>query len=172
MEFENLARDRYSVRKLVDKPVEEEKITAILEAARRAPTAVNKQPQRILVLQDARSMERLKQCTTYTFGAPMAMVVCYHKEEAWVRSYDNYNSGVIDASIVGTHLMLAVHNFGLGTTWVGHFDPAVFRRDFQIPEHIEPVVIFPMGYPASDSHPSPKHDKRRPLTETVVYGRF
>ncbi|MCL1979840.1 MAG: nitroreductase family protein [Proteobacteria bacterium] len=171
MEFGQLIKDRYSVRKFSSQPVEESKVTAILNAARLAPTAVNKQPQRILVLRGA-SMEKLKDCTPYTFNAPMALALCYNRDEAWVRAYDNDNSGLIDAAIVGTHLMLAVHDIGLGATWVGHFDPAAFRQIYHLPANIEPVALFPIGYPAPEAKPAHLHEKRRSLEETVVYDRF
>ena len=172
MEYSQLIKERYSVRKLDSRPVEEEKIAAILEAARVAPTAVNKQPQRILVLRDDQSMEKLKECTPYTFNAPMALAVCCNRDEAWVRPYDNYNSGVIDASVIGTHIMLAIHDLGLGSTWIGHFDPVMFRKLYNLPDNIEPVVVFPIGYLAPEAKPAHLHEKRRPLEETVVYESF
>lgn len=172
MEYRSLIGQRYSVRKFSNLQVEDGVVQAILEAARLAPTAVNKQPQRILVLRGEESMDKLKTCTPYTFHAPMAMAVCCHVGEAWVRPYDNYNSGVIDAAIVATHIMLAAHDLGLGSTWVGHFDPAEFRRVFNLPDHMEPVAVFPLGYPAADARPSPQHEKRRPIEETVVYDSF
>ena len=171
MEFDTLIRERYSVRKFTSQPVEESKVTAILEAARAAPTAVNKQPQRIVVLR-GESMEKLKDCTPYTFNAPMALAFCCNRDEAWVRPYDGDNSAIIDAAIVGTHIMLAVHNIGLGSTWVGHFDPAAFRKMCNLPDNIEPVALFPIGYPAPDAKPAPPHEKRRPLEGTVVYESF
>ena len=172
MEYSQLIKDRYSVRKLGSQSVEEDKVKAILEAARVSPTAVNKQPQRLLVLRSPESMAKLKECTPYSFGAPMAIAVCCNWDEAWVRPYDNYNSGVIDAAVVGTHIMLAVHDLGLGSTWVGHFDPVLFREKFNLPENIEPVVVFPIGYPAPEAKPAHLHAKRRPLEETVVYESF
>jgi nitroreductase len=172
MEYSSLIKERYSVRKFSAQPVGQSTIDAILEAARVAPTAVNKQPQRILVIQGAEGMEKLKLCTPYTFDAPMALAVCCNMDEAWVRPYDNYNAGFIDASIVGAHIMLAVHDLGLGSTWVGYFDPAVFRKSFNLPANIEPVALFPIGYLAPDARPSHLHAKRRPLEETVVYDSF
>ncbi|CAK7006401.1 MAG: Albonoursin synthase [Desulfovibrio sp.] len=172
MEYAQLIKERYSVRKLSDRPVEEEKIAAILEAARVAPTAVNKQPQRLLVIRNAEGMEKLKACTPYTFGAPMAIAVCCNHDEAWVRPFDQYNSAVIDASVVATQVMLAIHDLGLGSTWVGHFDPAAFRKAFNLPGNIEPVAVFPIGYLAPDAKPAHLHEKRRPLEETVVYETF
>ena len=102
----------------------------------------------------------------------MALIVCRRKDEAWVRPCDGDNSGVVDASIVGTHIMPAAHGLGLGTTWVGHFDPPVLRRAFNLPDDMEPVAIFPLGYPAADAKPPHLHGKRRPVADTVVYESF
>ncbi len=172
MEYNQLIKERYSVRKFSPQPVEEAALAAILEAARLAPTAVNKQPQRILVLRDPADMEKLKTCTPFTFHAPMALAVCCNRDEAWVRPYDGYNSAVIDAAIVGTHIMLAAHNLGLGSTWVGHFDPVVFRKAFRLPDNVDPVALFPIGHPAPEARPTPQHQSRRALAETVVYDSF
>lgn len=172
MEYGRLIKERYSVRKFSPQAVEESKLAAILEAARVAPTAANKQPYRILVIRNAEGMEKLRACTPYTFDAPMALAVCCNTDEAWVRPFDSYNAGVIDASIVGTQIMLAVHDIGLGSTWVGHFDPVAFRRNFNLPANIEPVALFPIGYLAPTAKPAHLHEKRRPLEETVLYDTF
>ena len=172
MEFAQLIAERYSVRKFSAEPVSESDIQAILEAARLAPTACNKQPCRVLVLQTPESMARLKHCATYTFDAPMAIAVCGVTSEAWVRPYDQDNAFVVDAAIIGSHIMLAVHNLGLGSTWVGHFDPSAFRNLFKLPPNVTPVAIFPIGHPAPDARPSPMHGKRRDLNELVVRETF
>ena len=106
MEFLELAQKRYSVRSFSQRPVEQEKLEKVLEAGRLAPTATNAQPQRILVLQGQEEMNRRGQCTKFTFGAPMALVVCADKEAAWVRGCDGKNHAEIDACIVATHMML------------------------------------------------------------------
>lgn len=171
MEYSQLVKERYSVRKLSDQPVDETKLAAILEAARVAPTAKNTQPQRLLVIKTPEGMEKLKKAAS-TFNAPMAIIVCTNHDEAWIRPYDNYDSSVIDASIVGTHIMLAIHNEGLGSTWIGYFNPEVVREEFKLPANIEPVAIFPVGYIAPDAKPAHLHEKRRPFAETVVYESF
>ena len=79
MEFDQLLKERYSVRKFSNQKVEKEKIDKILEAARIAPTAVNYQPQRILVVEDPDNLAKLKECTKYHFHAPLAMILCYDK---------------------------------------------------------------------------------------------
>ena len=172
MEFEKLVRERYSVRKFDGRPVGEADLAAILEAARVAPTAVNKQPFRLLVLKTPESMAKLAECTKYTFGAPLAVIVCARADEAWVRPIDQDNAAVVDAAIVGAHIMLAAHDRGLGSTWVGFFDPAAVRARFNLPAELVPVAAFPIGHPAADATPSPKHAQRRELAELVQYETF
>lgn len=172
MDFSQLIAERYSVRKFSSEPVSEKDVQAILEAARLAPTACNKQPCRVLLLEKPESIARLKHCTTYTFDAPLVLAVCGVTDEAWVRPFDQANASIVDASILGTHIMLAVHDLGLGSTWVGHFDPAVFRVLFNLPANVVPVALFPIGHPASDARPSPMHAQRRELEELVVREKF
>ncbi|WP_028857677.1 nitroreductase family protein [Psychrilyobacter atlanticus] len=172
MDFLELAKKRYSVRKFRDKKVEKEKIDLILEAGRLAPTAVNYQPQRILVLESDESLEKLKECSKYHFDAPLAILVCYDNTVSWKRRYDDKDMGEVDASIVATQMMLEITNLNLGTTWVGHFDPQKIRDIFSLPENIIPVALFPVGYPHEKSVPHQLHEKRLEISETVVYDSF
>ena len=87
-DFLSLAKRRYSVRKFIDKPLEQEVIDKILQAGYVAPTGCNYQPQRILVINSEESIQKLRKCTKCHFDAPTAMLVCYNKDECWVRKYD------------------------------------------------------------------------------------
>ena len=100
------------------------------------------------------------------------MLVCYNKNESWVRKYDNALSAPVDAAIVTTHMMLAAHNIGVGSCWVMHFDPQAMRENFNIPEEVEPVALLVMGYPAEDAQVHPFHEASRPLDEVVFYEKF
>lgn len=172
MDFLNLAKERYSVRKFSNKKIEAEKTNLILEAGKLAPTACNFQPQRILVIEDEKGLNELKKCTPYHFDAPLAILICYDNTVSWKRKYDNKDSGDIDASIVTTHMMLEVANLGLGTTWVGHFDPELIKTAFKLPENIIPVALLPIGYPSEDYRPNPNHEKRYDFNKTVFYNSF
>ena len=173
MEFNTLAKNRYSTRRFnIDKKVEKEKIDMIIEAGYVAPTAGNKQPQRVLVLEDSKSLDLLKQCTNCHFNAPLAMIICYEKDQCWVREYDLVNSGVVDASIVATHMMLQAFELGIGSTWVMHYNPNILKQVFEIPDHIESVAILVMGYPREDDHPSPRHQTYADLDHLVHYEHF
>ena len=172
MDFLKLATDRYSVRKFADKPIEKEVIDKILEAARVAPTGCNYQPHRILVINNEKTLEKLKECTRCHFDAPCAMLICYNSDECWTRPYDGNKSGIVDASIVTTHLMLQASELGIGSTWVMHFNPFRMREEFAIPENIEPVALLVMGYPAPDAVPNERHSVYRPTDENVFFNNF
>ena len=171
-EFMRLAADRFSVRKFDGRSVEPETLEAVLRAGQLAPTACNLQPQRILVINSEDGLARLRKCTHCHFEAPAALLVCHDKEACWKRSYDGKPSGDIDASIVTTHMMLAAAALGVGTTWVMHFDPEAVRREFSVPERLEPTALLVMGYPAEDAEPYPGHLARKKLEETVFYNEF
>ena len=172
MDFAKLAEERYSVRKFDVRPVEREKAEAVLRAGRIAPTACNNQPQRILVVDDADGMAKLKKCTSYTFGAPMAFIICFDTAQSWIRPFDGDNSGVVDASIATTHMMLQAADLGLGTTWVGYFDPAKVVKEFRLPENLVPVAVLPLGYPAADAKRHSGHFEKAPPEKIVYYRDF
>lgn len=172
MAFIDLAAERYSVRKFSERSVEQEKIDLILKAAQLAPTACNNQPQRILVMQSDSALSKLKECTNYHFHAPLAFLICYDSTVSWKRSFDGDDSGEVDASIVTTQMMLQAAEIGLGTTWVGYFNPEKTREIFGLPENYVPVAILPTGYPADNAVPSANHSKRYPIEQTVWYDTF
>ena len=98
MDFAKLAAERYSLRKFSDRPVEAEKLSAVLEAGRNAPTAHNLQPQRIFVLQSSEALEKVDGCTGAHFHPPVMLLVAYDPEAAWKREDDGKNHGEIDAA--------------------------------------------------------------------------
>ncbi len=172
MDFLKLATDRYSVRKFADKPVEKEAVDKILAAAHVAPTGCNYQPHKILVINSEEALAKLKECTRCHFDAPCAMLVCYNSDECWTRPYDGSQSGVVDASIVTTHMMLRAWELGIGSTWVMHFNPFKMREEFAVPENFVPVALLVMGYPSPDALPNERHTVYRPIEETVFYNEF
>jgi len=172
MEFIQLAKDRYSLRQFSDKPVEKQKLDCVLEAGRLAPTACNNQPHRILVIESKEALAKLRESTPCHFNAPVALLVCYDRAATWKRPFDGQDSGDIDASIVTTQMMLQASELGLGTTWVGYFDPALIVKVFGLPETIVPVALLPLGYPAAEAMPNVLHNQRKSLDELVFYNDF
>ena len=173
MNFLQLAKDkRFSVRKFTSQSVEKEKLDLILEAGRIAPTACNYQPQRILVIEDAAALEKLRQCTPCHFDAPVVLMICYDKTTCWRNKTNEMVDGVVDASIVTTQMMLQAAELGLGTTWVGAFNHQKARELFDIPDYLVPVALLPIGYPADEVEPHPWHFKRFDIDHSVFYNSF
>lgn len=168
MSFLELAKKRCSVRKFDSTPVSDAQLATILEAGRVAPTACNIQSQRVIVCQTDDALAKVKACTKYHFDAPLVLVICYNQGKSWKRSdFDGADYGIVDATIVTTHMMLAAADIGLGSTWVGYFDPEKAREVFELADDEQVVAFLPIGTPHPDYRPSPMHDKRLPLAETV-----
>ncbi len=166
MTLNEILTQRYSVRKYSDRPVEPEKLQQILQAASLAPSAVNRQPVRLILVQSPKGLENLEQATSF-YRAPLGIIVCADTTVAWTRELDWKNHADIDASIVTDHMMLKATELGLGTVWICRFDPGRIRQDFALPEHWIPVNILAIGYPAQDSQPSAKHTLRRAPEEYI-----
>jgi nitroreductase len=170
--FFDLAKSRYSVRKYENRAVEAEKLNAILEAGRVAPTAANKQPCIFLVLNNKESIEKLcKACNPH--GAPLAIIICADKNTAWVRPFDKANMVEIDSTIAADHIMMCAQDLGLSSCWITYFDPKIARKEFNIPDNIVPVNILAIGYGADDPQSPDRHTQtRKPLDSIVRYSTF
>mgnify|MGYP000846753995 FL=1 len=172
MDFLTLAKSRCSTRGFAAKRIPGEDLERILEAGRVAPTACNRQPQRIIVVQDPGNILRVQKAYQ-TFGSQCVLIVCQDKRDPLVRPFDGKCSGDLDIGIVCDHMMLAARELGIGSVMVGLFDPAVIRTEFGVPEAIEPTALIVLGYPA-DSFSSPERHQaeRKPLGETVMHERY
>ena len=167
-DFLTLAKERYSVRKFADKPVAQQDIDRILLACQLAPTGCNNQPQHVFVLQSEEAVSKMRKCTKCHFNAPLGMLVCYDVNQSWKRRYDGADSGWVDASIVTTHMMLAAHEIGVGSCWVMYFIPEAVKTEFDLPDHLVPVALLAMGYPAEDAQVNPLHEQTKPIGELVT----
>lgn len=170
MEFQDLIRRRYSVRAYRPDPVEEEKLTRILEAVRLAPTAANRQAFRVMVIQTKGREEELRRVygREWFTQAPLVLAVCALPAEGWVRKFDGWNAAEVDATIAMTHIVLAAAEEGLGTCWIAAFDPGAAREVLGLPVDVVPAAFTPLGYPADSLAPK----KRRPLADLVRRERF
>lgn len=167
MNYTELVKERYSCRKFSDKKVEQEKIDKIVDIAMAAPTATNAQPIKVWVLNSEDAIERVSEATTCMFGTKLVFAVGAKQDLAWVRPFDSKNFAEIDATIVATHIMLGIHDLGLGSTWVGYFNDEVLKSKFPQMKGYDIVALFPTGYPAEDASPAPKHTLSKPKEELI-----
>ena len=170
MTFEKLITARYTQRNYDNKPVEDEKIQKILQAGRVAPTAKNNRPQKVYVVQSSTAMDKLRKLTPCHYNAPLAMIICYDKNQQWHNPTDeSITSGVEDASIVATHMMLQAADLGVHSTWVNMFVPSETQKAFNLPENEVPVLLMMFGYPTASATPAPAHTSKKPLSDTVKF---
>jgi nitroreductase len=172
MDFIELAKLRCSIRSFSDTQVETEKLNYILEAGRVAPTACNRQPQRIIVVRDHENIIKVQKAYK-TFGSQCIMIICRDERESLIRHYDNKCSGDLDIGIVTDHMMLAAREKGIGSVMVGLFDPAIIRKEFNLPQYIQPTALLILGYPENGFlNPSRHSTERKPLNETVMMEKY
>jgi nitroreductase len=164
MTFSELIHERYSVRGYKPDAVSEDQLQRVLEAARAAPTAANRQRFTLIVIHTNGREKELRRIYDKDWFVQPPLVVCacrYPMDPS--RQRKDYTD--VDIGIVVDHLILAAAELGLGTCWIGAFDPAAAREILGLPDEVEPVVFTPLGYP--DAPPRPK--QRKPLSELVRY---
>ena len=169
MEFKEVVKNRYSCKKFRDDKVAAEKIDAILAAGRLAPTAKNLQEQHIYVVQSAEMLAKIDVLTPCRYNAPTVLVVAFDKNNVFTYPGDKRDSGVEDATIVATHMILAAEDEGVDSCWVNFFDPDKAAEALGLPENEEVLMLMDLGYAAEGAGPLPNHDSRKPLTETVTF---
>ncbi len=161
-------KGRKSIRKYSSKPVEQEKLNKILEAARYAPSARNGQPWRILVVRDPVKKAALRkelQAPAYFEEAPVLLAACG-------LDHSVMNNGqikdTIDVSIAMAYAVLEAYELGLGTVWTAGYDGEKMKKALGIPEQYSCVTVIPLGYADEDPDPKP----RKELSELVCYEDF
>jgi len=170
MEFTELIRNRYSVRAYQSKPVEEEKLNIILEAARLAPTATNNQPFQLIIIHTKGREEELSKIyrKDWFVQAPIILCAVGVPSRGWVRSQDKRRYLDVDVAIVMDHVILEATNQGLGTCWIAAFNAQAAKEILHLPDEVEPLIFTPLGYAADQ----PKEKERKSLEELVRYERW
>ena len=166
MEFSELIQKRYSVRAYRPVPVEEDRLHQVLEVARLAPSASNRQPFKIIVIHTAGRETELRRIydKSWFVQAPLLIAACGIPAQNWIRR-DGKNYNDVDVTIAMDHLILAAASLGLGTCWIAAFDPAAAREVLRLPAGVEPIAFTPLGYPAD----TPRPKERKALSELVRY---
>jgi nitroreductase len=171
--FLSLAKSRYSVRSYLPTPVEQEKLDYILECGRIAPSAANYQPWHIVAIRDEERKKTI--ATTYDrkwfSEAPVILVFCGDHSKGWKRA-DGKDHTDIDLSIIVDHITLAAAEQGLGTCWICNFDAKKCTEILQLPDHLEPVVLLPVGYPLNIPDDGSRHLVRKTTNEIIHWEKF
>lgn len=167
MNFLDLVKQRYSCRSYQNKSVEQEKLDYVMDCARLAPSAVNKQPWLFRIVSDDASKAKLQECYDRDWfkTAPMYIICSILHDEEWIR-YDGKHHGNIDIAIAIEHLCLAATEQGLATCWVCNFNVEKCKKNFDIHADEDPTVIIPIGYAADQ----PTEKKRKPISE-IIFNR-
>lgn len=170
MELQKAIRDRYSVRSYREIAVPRQEIEKILDWASLAPSAVNFQPWHFIVISEKSKLEAIRSVyhRQWLQTAPVIIIACVNHDESWKRGSDGHDFGEVDVAIAIDHLTLAATANGLGTCWVCNFDVAKCRQVLNLPIHLEPFALIPLGYPATLSPAK----KRKSLQEIVSWEEF
>ena len=160
MEFNKVLETRYSVRDFKPTPVEEDKVEAILNAVRLAPTAKNSQPHKIFVAKSEEALAKMDLVTPNRYGAPLAYLICGDNERACILKSNGRNFMEVDVTIVQSFMMMKATELGLGTCWIGRFNEAAAHEVFDIPANHILFGIMLIGYPSDESLPSKMHGER------------
>ena len=169
MEFKEVIKARYSCKRYGNRRVEREKLDSILNAGRLAPTAKNLQEQHIYVLESPEALARVDSVTPCRYGAPTVLVVAFDKSNVYTYPGGKRDSGVDDATIVATHMILAAADEGVDSCWINRLDPEQLAEALGLPENEEILMMMDLGYAAEGAGPLPNHTSRRELAETVSY---
>lgn len=169
--FIELAKNRYSCRAYLNKPVEEEKLNLILEAGRIAPSAVNYQPWQFIIIRSEKYLEGIRQCyhREWFKTAPVAIVICGNHDLSWKRKSDNKDHTDVDTAIAIDHMTLMASDLDLATCWICNFDVEKTRQLLELPDNLEPIAILPIGYPADKCNPDRHQEKRKSLDEVIRF---
>lgn len=169
MDFNEVVKNRYSCKKYSDKSLSKKELDSILEAGRLAPTAKNLQEQHIYVVQSKEGLAKIDSITPCRYNAPVVLIVAFNKNNVFTYPGQKRNSGLEDASIVATHLMLGAFNAGVDSCWLNNFDPEKAAEIFNLPEDEEVLMLLDLGFAAEGTGPLVNHNSRKNIEETVSY---
>jgi nitroreductase len=165
LDFYEVIKSRRSIRKYSEKNIEKEKLQRILEAARLAPSAMNRQPYKFYVISDKEVISKISSACNQNWTAPvMIALVCYPKE-AWVRA-DGEDYWKVDASLAINQLSLAAHAEGLATCLVAAFKENEVKEILKLSLDSRVLLLLPLGYPAEEKVPV---RNRKTLNSMVIY---
>lgn len=169
MNFSELAKKRYSCKSFNGEKLSKEQLESILDAGRLAPTAKNLQEQKIYVVESAEGLEKIDKVTPCRYNAPTVLVVAFDKDNVFTYPGEKRDSGIEDATIVATHMLLAAADVDVDSCWINFFDPDILAKELGLPENEEILMLLDLGFASEKGAPLSNHNSRKPLSETVKY---
>lgn len=169
MEFTDVVKNRYSCKSFNGQEVDAASLEAILQAGRLAPTAKNLQEQRIYVVRSPEVLAKIDEATPCRYGAPVCLVVAFDRGNVFTYPGEKRDSGIEDATIVATHMLLAAANAGVDSCWINFFDPELLAKNLNLPENEQILMILDLGHASEHGKPLVNHMSRKSLDETVSY---
>ena len=161
--------DRYSVRSFSNRKVEKNLLDSILENVRMAPTALNRQPYFIYVMQTEDGLKKIEKSFAPNYGSSTILVVCSDRHNSWSNRYSGQENILQDIGIVAATIIYAGKAEGIDSCCVCNFDPKVLKEELGLIEGVIPECLIYLGYPQEDSKPSERHYQRRKISEFVHY---
>ncbi len=170
MDVLDAIKKRRSIRMYKKDPVERDKLSKVLEAARLAPSAANKQPWRFIIVTDPDTKEKLRSAydREWFIQAPVIIVGCAVPNESWQRM-DGEQYWKIDLAIAMQNLILASTEQGLGTCWIGAFNEKAAKKTLGIPKNVRVIAMTPLGYPAEKKDPV---TERKPIEDIIKNNKW
>jgi len=175
MEFEAVIKNRVSTRSFLPKPIPEDDIAFVLECARLAPSWMNKQCWRFIVIKNADIIQEIAKTSVinrWLKQAPIVIIACADPKLSGMNNDIKYF--LVDVSIAFEHLILAATDKGLGTCWVGSFSEEKIKKTLEIPPRIKVIAMTPLGYPKEEKTIGEKtrrvfirSTKRKSLSEII-----
>jgi len=169
MDVSEAIKLRRSIRSYQEKEIEKEKLNKVLEAARLAPSASNRQEWKFIVVKDKETKEKLAIAAsdqTFITEAPIVLVACATESQSIMScGQPRYT---VDVSIAMSFIILQARELGLGTCWIGAFEEPSVKEILGIPNHIRVVAITPLGYPAEEPLAKP----RKELEKIICFDKY
>lgn len=165
MDFEEICKKRYSTRDFSDKKADEKAVRRILETVRLAPTALNRQPYKILVAESDEAIKKLENSKAVLYNAKTALIICSDRANAWANRYSGETDVLIDIGIVIATALYAAKECGLDSCCICNFDPELLKKEFDLPETLTPDALIALGYKSGNDKPSERHLMRRSVEE-------
>jgi nitroreductase len=168
MDLNEAIRKRYSCRSYENRPVEDDKLRAVLEAGRLAPSGRNLQGWKFVVIRDAATRARLVEACEQEWMASAPVIIAVVSTDPERTMFCEIPAAPVDCAIPIDHMTLTATAEGLATCWIGHFKQDACKRIIQAPAETKIIELLTLGYPAD----LPGEKKRKPLDDILCWDRY